>query len=297
MRIRLAVRPCLPVLADRLAADPFLARALGPKPNAAVGWLFPKWFDAHGDVLPRLLTLAAGHEVSFLRDVSFDEGDCDAAPVLEAIARVTVRQTRAEVERTRQSYLAEALHPTAGRWAVRRPSRIWLSGAVRDDTVAHVDQWTGEFVVSAAVASGMKDSALRGSEFLPLHQVRGDVRQDAFHLTSTRTLGPVVFDSTAWVDPDGTPRRLGALMVRAGDVAEALEAGDFLRTSEPWGPWQTPAWVVSQSVRSLFKRSGWRGWAFRPVLEAGSALHERHASAWARAVGLLKDHGRATVPV
>ena len=74
MRIRLAVRPCSPVLAEGFALppDPFLARALGPKPNAAVGWLFPKWFDEQGDVLPRLLSLAAGEEVSFLRDVSFD---------------------------------------------------------------------------------------------------------------------------------------------------------------------------------------------------------------------------------
>jgi hypothetical protein len=33
------------------------------------------------------------------------------------------------------------------------------------------------------------------------------------------------------------------------------------------------------------------------VLEAGGALHERHASAWARVMRMLKEHGRATVPV
>ena len=297
MRIRLAVRPCDPVLADRLAADLFLARALGPKPNAAVGWLFPKWFDAQGDVLPRLLSLAAGEEVSFLRDVSFEESELDAARLLEAVARVTARQTRAEAEHTRQAYLSEALQPTTGRWAVRRPLRLWLSAAVRDDTIAHVDQWTGEFVVGAGVATAMQGSALRGGEFRPLYRVRGAVRQDAFHLASACTMGSVVFDATAWVVREGTPRRLGALVLGASEMDEAVEAADLLRTAEPWGSWQTPVWVVSPTVRRLFQRSAWRGWAFRPVLEAGGTLHERHASAWAHVMRMLKDHGRATVPV
>ena len=69
MKILLALRPCSPGLAQRLAADDALARALGAKPHPAIGFLFPRFFDASGPVLPKLLALAEGEPVSFLRDV------------------------------------------------------------------------------------------------------------------------------------------------------------------------------------------------------------------------------------
>ncbi len=53
MKILLALRPCSLGLAHRLAADDALAKAMGAKANAAVGYLFPRFFDAAGPVLPR----------------------------------------------------------------------------------------------------------------------------------------------------------------------------------------------------------------------------------------------------
>ncbi|NNU43323.1 hypothetical protein [Ramlibacter montanisoli] len=115
MKILLALRPCSPGLARRLGADEGLAKALGAKPNPAVGFLFPRFFDAGGPVLPKLLALAEGEPVSFLRDLQCSPSELEACSHFEAVCRATIGQTRADSKATMAAYHQESLHPTSSR--------------------------------------------------------------------------------------------------------------------------------------------------------------------------------------
>src|SRR4030095_10157264 len=100
MKILLALRPSGSGLANRVAADESLAKALGAKPNAAVGYLFPRFFDAAGPMLPKLLELADGEAVSFLRDMQFTPAELESCTHFEALCRSTIGQSRADSKAT-----------------------------------------------------------------------------------------------------------------------------------------------------------------------------------------------------
>jgi hypothetical protein len=46
------------------------------------------------------------------------------------------------------AYHSDTLHPTASRWSVRLPQKIYLSKPVADTSISHVDDWTGEYVMT-----------------------------------------------------------------------------------------------------------------------------------------------------
>jgi len=298
MKIMLALRPCSPGLAQRLAADDALAKALGAKPNAAVGFLFPRFFDASGPVLPRLLELAQGEPVSFLRDLQCSPAELDACSHFEAICRSTIGQTRADSKATMAAYHQDSLHPTASRWSVRLPQRIFLSKAVADGAISHVDEWTGEYVVGAQAAQALRTSGLTGFELRPvLHHKTGEGHEGGHHLVARELLPAALEDATTFETFDdgprqpSTPRRYGLLSYAAG----ALEASpDLARTAEPWGAWRTPVWIVRQRTRAWFEAAQVRGWKFQPVLDAGTRLHAEHTQRWGDVLGKLRAAG-ATV--
>ncbi|MGV3573315.1 MAG: hypothetical protein ACO1PB_22200 [Ramlibacter sp.] len=298
MKIMLALRPCSPGLAHRLAADPVLAKALGAKANAAVGYLFPRFFDGSGPVLPRLLQLAEGEPVSFLRDLQCSAAEIESASHLEAVCRSTIGQSRADSKATMAAYHQDSLHPTASRWPVRLPQRIYLSKAVHDATISHVDEWTGEYVVGSQAAEGLRGSGLTGFELRPvLHHKTGEAHAAAHHLVSRELLPAALEDATVFETFDdgprqpSTPRRYGLLSYEAG----ALQASpDLARTAEPWGAWRTPLWIVRQRARGWLDAAQVRGWKFQPVLEKDSALHREHTQRWGELLGRLREAG-ATV--
>jgi len=152
VKILLRPRLCGHALAHRLAADPQLAKALGAERNAAVGFLFKKFFDADGPALPQVLAhaRAEGERLSFLRDLQFTPAEVAGASHLEVVCRKTIAQSDAESRATLDDYGADSLHPTAGRWQVRLPQRVFLNKAVPAETIAHVDQYTGEYVEASA---------------------------------------------------------------------------------------------------------------------------------------------------
>jgi hypothetical protein len=295
MKILLALRPCSPGLAQRLAADDALARALGAKPNPAVGFLFPRFFDAGGPVLPRLLELAQGEPVSFLRDVQCTATELDSCSHFEAVCRSTIGQSRADSKATMAAYHQDSLHPTASRWPVRLPQRIYLSKAVADTTISHVDEWTGEYVVGPQAAQGLRSSGLTGFELRPvLHHKTGEAHDGGHHLVARELLPAALEDTTVFETFDdgprqpSTPRRYGLLSYAQG----ALDGKpDFARTAEPWGDWNTPDWVVGGKARSWFDAMQVRGWKFQPVLEEGSRLHREHTQKWADVLGALEEAG------
>lgn len=299
MKILLALRPCSPGLARRLGADEGLAKALGAKPNPAVGFLFPRYFDAAGPVLPRLLALAQGEPVSFLRELQCSPAELESCSHFEAVCRSSIGQTRADSKATMAAYHQDSLHPTASRWAVRLPQRIYLSKPVADTAISHVDEWTGEYVVGAQTAQALRASGLTGFELRPvLHHRNGEAGELPHHLVARELLPAALEDPTIFETFDdgprqpSTPRRYGLLSYAEG----ALEASpDFARTAEPWGAWRTPVWIVRQRARGWFEKQQVRGWKFQPVLQAGSRLHAEHAQRWADLLGTLRGAGAGVI--
>ena len=290
MKILFTLRPARAELAARLTADAAIAQALQPQPNAAVGFLFTKSFDAAGPVLARLLELAAGERLSFLRDMRFSPAELQQASHLQVMCKATIAQTRPDTRETHAAYASESLHPTASRWQVRLPQRIFLSKPVRPDTISHVDQWTGEYAMGSQAVQSLRASALTGWSLRPLLLPRGGEGAD-MHLTARELLPAALEDETRFETFDdgpgepSTPRRYGLLSYGDGVLAASP---DFARTAEPWGAWETPLWVVRQPVRQWFTEAGLRGWGFWPVLQAGSELHRQHLQQWRQALSTLK---------
>ncbi|MES2787577.1 MAG: hypothetical protein V4684_19080 [Pseudomonadota bacterium] len=299
MKILLTFRLASPELASRMAADPLLAAALGPRPNAAVGYLFPKAFDAAGSVLPRLLDVCAGERISFLRQMQFSAAETGNSSHLEVICKSTISQTPPDRRAMGAAYGAESLQPTASRWPVRLPSQAFLSKPVPPANISHIDQWTGEYAVGQDAVQALEASGFSGYELLPLlHGVSGQPQPHGRHLSTRALLPEALLDATTFETPDDLPhqptqpRRYGLLSYEAG----ALDAtADLARTAEPWGAWRTPNWVVRQPVRRWFEAAGLKGWGFKPVLVAGTAAHEQHARLWEATLQSLANHGRAEI--
>lgn len=299
MKILLAIRPCSVGLARRIADDSALAKALGAKPNAAVGFLFPRFFDASGPVLPRLLELAQGEPVSFLRDMQCTPAEIDASSHLEAVCRARIAQTRADSKLTMALYHQDTLHPTASRWQVRLPQRIFMSKAVAEGAISHVDEWTGEYVLGPQLAQALGTSGLTGFELRPvLHHKTGEPHEAGAHLVARELLPAALEDATTFETFDdgprqpSTPRRYGLLSYAEG----ALDASpDLARTAEPWGAWRTPTWIVRQPARAWFEQRQVRGWKFLPVLAAGTRLHAEHTRKWEEVLRRLQGAGASVL--
>ncbi|RYZ00886.1 MAG: hypothetical protein EOO24_16005 [Comamonadaceae bacterium] len=299
MKIMLALRPCSSALAHRLAADAGLAKALGAKANPAVGYLFPRFFDGSGPMLPRLLQLAEGEAVSFVRDVQCSTAEIDGAAHLEAVCRSTIGQSRADSKATMAAYHQDSLHSTASRWPVRLPQRIFLSKAVQDTTISHVDEWTGEYVAGSQAAQGLRDSGLTGFELRPvLNHKTGEAHDAGHHLVARDLLPAALEDATVFETFDdgprqpSTPRRYGLLSYAQGAL---VDSPDLSRTAEPWAAWRTPPWVLRQRARAWLDASQVRGWKFQPVLEEGTPLHREHAERWDELLGRLREAGATVI--
>ncbi|HYW56168.1 MAG TPA: hypothetical protein VE934_04365 [Polaromonas sp.] len=294
MKILLRLTLCDPALARALAADPELAKVLGARPNAAVAYVFPKYFDASGPILSRVLRYARDHgqSLSLLRDMQFTSAELNAASHLEVVCRTTIAQTRPDADATRAAWKADTLHPTSSEWAVRLPSQLYLTEVVPTTTIAIVDQWTGEYALGADATQSVRASGLSGWKLTPvLHPRHGALPDASQHLTTSELLPAALMDLTRIATYDdgprqpSQPRRYGLLSYMAASLANTA---DFTRTAEPWGPWRTPQWVVRQRVRQWFLGSGLRGWAFWPILEEGTALHAEHVARWTETLAQLR---------
>lgn len=299
MKILLALRPCSPALAHRVAADAVLAKALGAKPSNGIGFVFPKSFDAAGPVLRRLLELAEGESLSFTRDVQCTPAEFEASSYFEAVCRSSVGQSRADSKATMTAYHQDSLHPTASRWQVRLPQRIYLSKPVAGTAISLVDQWTGECVLGAQAAQALRASDLTGFELRPvLHHKAEAPAEAAEHLVARELLPAALEDRTTFETFDdgprqpSTPRRYGLLTYAQGALAGKP---DLARTAEPWGAWRTPVWVVSQRTREWFEAQQIRGWKFQPVLDADSRLHREHTQRWGDVLGKLEEAGASVI--
>jgi hypothetical protein len=266
--------------ARRIAAEPDLAKALGPQANGPSMLLLKKFFDAASPVLPRVLAHGRGERLSFLWHMAFAPAELAAASHLAVQCRKTIGQTDADRKATWAAYDAETLQPSAGGWSVRLPQRIFLGKAPPPAAICHVDQWTGEYVLGPAAADALRGSGLTGWDLRPVLHHRTKAPQPfAWQLATRDLLPPVLPGVNRFATRDNgpaaqaTPRRHGLLVYPRGALAASP---DFARTCEPWCENETPQWVVRQAVRAWYAQAALQGWDFWPVLEEGSDPCREH---------------------
>jgi hypothetical protein len=290
MKLLLCLRPCL-TLGDRIAADPALAAGLG---HARLGHLhvFKKWLPAESPLVQRVLDIDDAERPSFFRDLQFSAKEIAQAARLEVRTKVTLGQSNAASEATHAAYETEPLLDSAGGWPVRLPQRIFLSKPPAAGTIAHVDQWTGEYVMDNATADLLRATRLTGWQLHPVWKPKTRAPEPAFgqHLRTETLLPPALRTFSAFgafpCGPNVPPRRHGLI---AYDAAALQDAPDFARTAEPWEAWDIPEWTVSQAVRAFYEANGLRGWTFWPLLQEGTALFDEHESLWSRTIERVRQ--------
>lgn len=289
MKLLLCLRPCLS-LGEKIAADPALAAGLGHARLAHLH-VFKKWVDAASPLVQRVLDIDDAERPSFFRDLRFTAKEIAQAPRLEVRTKVTIGQSPAAAEATHAAYAEESLVETGSGWPVRLPQRIFLSKPPAAGTIAHVDQWTGEYVMDNATADALRATRLTGWELAPVWKPKTRTAEPAFgqHLRTQALLPPALHTYSAFraipCGPRQTPRRHGLIGYSAAALAGAP---DFARTAEPWEAWDIPEWTVSQAVRGFYEANGLRGWAFWPVLQEGTALFDEHEALWEETIALVR---------
>lgn len=236
--------------------------------------------DANDERFDRFLDLTGDCAGSWFNPVfSFTRKELDSAAWLQVEARKHVRETQGDYEcNYGQLQALEPVRTAAGR-EVRCLDRITLTRVpLRPGMVAILDQWTEEWVLTTEVARAFARAGFTGWETGPVIDPKtGMPHEGMVHLKAGTFLPPASIDRTTPPADGGGVRQLGCLVYQALDGA-ALQ--DFNRTAEDWSSNAMPLWVVSQRVRQCFLAHKFRGWAFRPVLIAGSDLHQRYVAAW-----------------
>lgn len=224
--------------------------------------------------------------------MSFTEGEMAQARYFQLVCRSTVsmRDREADEYNARHRARLEALpfHRARGRLLrIKLLDTIELSRVtVKPNVVAGVGEWGDEYIVGRAVAKAFEQAELTGYELRPIPNPKtGKVHPDHFHLYCESIMPPAEMDSTTLppnLGPDRltrreSPRQLGCLTYRLNGAERLC---DFNRTTEDWFGEALPTWVVTARVRECFLRHRLKGWEFRPVLEAGTAMHRQYLALW-----------------
>lgn len=173
---------------------------------------------------------------------------------------------------------------TAGPGAkIRLLDRIALRGAsVGPNQVACASEWMAEFVVSREVGRIFESEGLTGFTLRPVFDSKTRADYDTlFQLYTDHIMPRALVDATTPAhrgQPDPEERHeLGCL---AYDFGGNPPTADFHRTAEAWSNNDMPVWIVTARARECFERHKLRGWAFRPVLEAGTTLYLTYKQLW-----------------
>ena len=175
---------------------------------------------------------------------------------------------------------------------IRLIDRISLHRArLKPNEIASAAEWMAEFVIHRGVKQVFEEAGLTGYSLRPLlNSATGMTYDDLFQLHTTHLMPAAEIDVTTPPHPDETDRRPRQLACLTYDFERAaLPATDFNRTAEAWSSNDMPLWVVSFRVREAYTRAKLRGWAFRPVLERGTALHIVYSRTWDDLVGRIRE--------
>jgi hypothetical protein len=270
-----------------LLADPVISRE--------IDLAEPFWVDTESEIFLRLLSLGAigqGAQPSF--EVECTEKELTQVRAFQPLCRKLVRET----DEDRALNFARIRNPPPGNeeFPSQRIDRIVLSRVdLPPNAVGGVETCGVEYVLGGAAAQAFHDFS--GFEPRPIYQPSGETHRGATQLYTSRTMPPCVRDRTLLARRNPAP--LPSAFAQLGCLSyapPALDAmADFNRTMEPLtGNWLAD-WIVSARVRARFKERKLKGWAFRPVLEAGSALHREYLEKWERLRGRMEQHGAARV--
>lgn len=277
MRIR--IRPtCRRDVVDVFAADPANA-ALVDAATLRIADL-----DASSPEFDRLLAASTGASCWFHAWMEFSTAEIAACRFLQLECRGRVlKESRRDYE-TNIARLRSL--PFIGKGAgarIRLIDGITLRGvSLKPNQVACAAEWMAEFVLPGSIGRIFESEGLTGFVLAPLIDARsGEPYDDAFQLYSEHVMPRSGIDVTTPVHPDYDDphqrRQLGCLTYHFDGNEPVV---DFLRSAEAWSSNDMPVWIVSRRVRECFVKHKLRGWAFRPVLEAGSALHEAYIRLW-----------------
>jgi hypothetical protein len=239
--------------------------------------------DAQSDELERFLEFTAECEGSWFNPICvFTARELDSANWFQLDCRKTLAENNRDYEQNSAHFEAgEPLQTVPGR-QVRILDRIALSRItpLKPNMIAGVDQWTSEFVVGEATAAEFEREGLTGYSLRPvLHSKTQEPQEGIWQLYCDTFMPAVELDRTMppGDDPE-TLRELGCLVYDF--TGNAHPSADFNRTAEAWTGSGSPLWVVSPAVRECYTSHKLKGWAFRPVLEKGSELHEEYIQTW-----------------
>jgi hypothetical protein len=259
--------------------------ALAAELSLAPGARLPD-FDAASPAFDRLLEVSKSRSRCWFNPwMQFTRAEMAQVRFFQLECRGKVLQEgRGDYERNRARLESLPFIRSGPGASIRLIDRIALRGAaLRPNEIAGSCEWMAEFVVSREVGRLFESEGLTGFSLRPVFDSR--TKQDAehiFQLYSERLMPRALVDATTPVHPDeDDPEHRRQLACLSYDFAgRPPEEADFRRTAEPWSSNHLPVWVVSRRVRECFERRKLRGWAFRPVLEAGSELHAAYTRMW-----------------
>ena len=211
--------------------------------------------------------------------------ELQSLPFRELMCRSTARESDRDYELNNAACAATPLQDFGAEEPIRLFRGISLSRVkIKPNFVAGVGEWTDEYVLAKGVQQVFADAGLSGYSLVPvLNPKTGAAWPEIAQIHSSSVMPRSIRDASVdrivsrYESENGKLRLLGCLAYTPGDLEGKP---DFNRTGEPWRWWGLPSWVVSSRVEHVFKQSGLRGWAFRPVFVAGSKLYEEYLAAW-----------------
>lgn len=240
--------------------------------------------DSDNPLFDRFLELTTSTSGCWLNPVmTFSPAEMAAARHFQLEGRKLVREGPGDYEVNIARLRALPFIKT-GPFRIRLLDAVSLSRAsLKPTEVACAADWMAEFIVSRAVGNIFKTEGLRGFSLRPVLAPKSGKQHEEVTLLYTTHLMPLAtLDLTTPVFEDrgeeGGHRQLACL---AYDFGTSLRPeSDFCRTAENWSSNHMPVWVVSARVREVFLRHKLRGWAFRPVMETGTALYAAYRDKW-----------------
>ena len=243
--------------------------------------------DVGDPVLPRIFEAGDKTEGFWVSGEStFTADELREVTHYELVCRSIVRESDRDFQENDAARERTLLMDAGGESPIRLMSGLSLSRIpLKPNMVGSVGDWTQEYVLGAAVAQAFTKARFTGYSLMPVRNPKTGGHHDGYsQLYSDAVLPPAVVDASVERLTRGAPSEVGQLR-HLGCLAYKFPTlngrPDFNRTAEPWGGWHGwPSWVVSARVEKTFKKGKLRGWHFRPVLYAGSALYSEYLAAW-----------------
>jgi hypothetical protein len=246
-------------------------------------------FDTDTDIWDRIVAVAKNiRSLSIYARMEFDKKELHQARFFTVDCRGKVIYPSETVNDINLKYLMEktAYIQTGKYTRIKIPDRLVLSKvAVKPGIIASPDMaGYNDYALPLNVAEIFKNAGLTGYETRPiLHPKTGIANQDAVMLYTNKIAPPAQRDIS--IIFRGSTVDLGYhnacfMGCVTYDFKENIEIFDFNRTAEPVTGWGCPWWVISAKTKECYDKNKIKGWAFRPVLEKGSPLHEEYIKKW-----------------